>query len=193
VESLPLTASPLRRDSASQVRLWVAAQGGNDEALTGLLLPHAQTLRYVCQGILRNTEDAEDAVQETYFRALKGFSRFRGEAQLKTWLVRIAVRVCAEKRRSHREELPLEEAIQRMALPSPEKNAVRRVMLDEALALLPPGRRVAVLLLADGWSQTEIGQAQGWSVARVKVELYRARRTLNAWASRQGWQEEELP
>lgn len=184
-------ASPLGRDSVSQVKLWVAAQAGDDEALTGLLLPHAQTLRYVCQGMLRNAEDTEDAVQETYFRAIKGFSTFRGEAQLKTWLVRIAVRVCAERIRSRRDELPLDMAMH-ASTPSPESNALRRAMLDEALSLLPPGRRVAVLLLAEGWSQREIGDAQGWSVARVKVELYRARRTLDAWAQRQNWQGDEL-
>jgi RNA polymerase sigma-70 factor, ECF subfamily len=182
VGTLPLTTSPLRRETRTEARLLAAAQAGERKALESLLTPHAQTLRYVCLGILRNADDAEDAVQETYFRAVKGLSTFRGQAQLKTWLVRIAVNVCAERRRSRRDEVSLDEL--HAALPSPEGAVVKRILLDQALAILPPARRIAFLLLADGWSQREIGEAQGWSVARVKVELYRARRALDAWAAR---------
>ena len=69
---------------------------------------------------------------------------------------------------------------------------VRQVLLDEALATLSAPRRVALLLKAEGWTLEEIGLAQGWSVARVKVELFRARTGLEKWAEKKAAEEARL-
>ena len=50
---------------------------------------------YLC-----DTAMAEDAVQETFFKAWKGYDRFRGEAEEKTWLTRIAINTCKDLMKS---------------------------------------------------------------------------------------------
>ena len=170
--------------------LLAAARAGDSHAIEQLLLPHEPTLRAVCQGMLgRRKEDVEDAVQETFLRALRGLESFRGEASLKTWLVKIAVHVCSARSQKSPTECALEENIA-LATPSPERAVVRQALLTEALATLSAPRRVALLLKAEGWTLEEIGQAQGRSVARVKVELFRARTGLAKWAQTKSAEDE---
>lgn len=171
--------------------LLARARAGDRRAVEALLLPDEPVLRALCRRALQGTgEDPEDAVQEAYYRAIRALPEYRGDAELRTWLARIALNVCLELRRRRSrvapddEARPVAEEVDARAL-SPEGQAVRRGMLDEALACLTPVQRTAFLLKeAEGWSLAEVGAAHGWSVMRVKVELYRARRKLGAWARR---------
>ena len=54
-----------------------------------------QLLR-LCFAYLCDTALAEDAVQETFFKAWKGYDRFRGESEERTWLTRIAINTCKD-------------------------------------------------------------------------------------------------
>jgi RNA polymerase sigma-70 factor, ECF subfamily len=184
-ETRPLAAPP-------NTTLLSAARGGDASAIEQLLLPHEPTLRAVCRGMLGRREDAEDAVQETFLKALRGLESFRGEASLKTWLVKIAVHVCAARQKKYPAESSLDESLTPLSTPSPERAIVRQALLTEALATLSPNRRVALLLKAEGWTLEEIGQAQGWSAARVKVELFRARVALEKWAQKKADEEARI-
>ena len=55
---------------------------------------------HLCFAYLGDLALSEDAVQETFFRAWKGYARFRGEAQEKTWLTRIAINACKDLMKS---------------------------------------------------------------------------------------------
>ena len=63
-----------------------------DEAITRWEKPMLR----LCYAYLCDTAMAEDAVQETFFKAWKNFGRFRGEAEEKTWLTRIAINTCKD-------------------------------------------------------------------------------------------------
>jgi RNA polymerase sigma-70 factor, ECF subfamily len=162
----------------------VAAQAGDEAALATLLVPHEGMLRSLCRGVLGNADEAEDAVQETFLKAIQNLGSFRGDSELKTWLVRIALNVCYSARRR-----PLIESLQEefiaLTTPSPERQVVRQALLEEALSTLSVTRRAAYLLKIEGWSLKEIGLAQGWSEPRVKVELFRTRQILAKWAGHQ--------
>ena len=54
----------------------------------------------LCYAYLGDTALAEDAVQETFFKAWKNYGRFRGEAGEKTWLTRIAINTCKDLMKS---------------------------------------------------------------------------------------------
>src|SRR5260370_14257289 len=71
-----------------------AGRAGDPAALEQLLALHQRSLFVLCQGILGHPDDAEDAVQETFLRALRGLHTFRGDAAFRTWLFRIAVNIC---------------------------------------------------------------------------------------------------
>ena len=146
--------------------------------------------------MLRNQEDAEDALQETFLQVYRGLKSFEGRSTFSTWLFRLATNVCLMKIR-HREtepagHLPLEEYLpqheegQHPPIQDwPEKpeevllNKESRTKMLEALEKLPAEYR-AVFILRDieGFSNVETGEALGISVAAVKSRLHRARLNL---------------
>jgi RNA polymerase sigma-70 factor (ECF subfamily) len=179
---------------AAEAVLLRACQRGDRAALEQLLTPHQRPLLAFCHGMLGHTEDAEDAAQETLFRALRSLPRFRGEASFRTWLLRIAVNVCLNWKRGRRPTEPLDEAslVTSRDVSCPEAIVLRRLQMTDALNALRPHHR-AVLLLKEqeGWSMTEIATALQWSVKRVDNELYRARRALVEWRRRNEGEGEE--
>jgi len=169
---------------------------------------HRAALTGHCYRMLGSPAEAEDAVQETLVRAWRSLDRFEQRASLRTWLYRIATRVCLDalSDRSRRERpvdlgpagtvddpltaLPrshwLEPVPDASALPAdadPSELAVLRQSIRlafvAALQHLPPRQRAA-LILADvlGWSAAEVAESLDTTVAAVNSALQRARATL---------------
>jgi RNA polymerase sigma-70 factor (ECF subfamily) len=165
-----------------------AGQAGDRAALEQLLALHERPLLALCYGILVHAEDAEDAVQETFLRALRALPRFeQRSATFRTWLFRIAVNVCLNWKRDRRLTMSLDEESAHPALvaASPEAIALSRLQVSEALSGLPARHRAIFLLkVLEGWSLAEIGAAMSCSPIRVKNELSRARRALAEWQAR---------
>jgi RNA polymerase sigma-70 factor, ECF subfamily len=161
---------------------------GDRGALERLLAPHKHSLVAVCYGVLGSAEDAEDAAQETFLRALRALPSFRGDSAFRSWLIRIALNICFSWKSARHPTEPWEEEQSAAAAGagSPEGIALGHLRLMEALNSLPPHRRAALLLKEwEGCSLGEIGDVMGWNVTRVKNELYRARRSLAEWQRRE--------
>ena len=70
-----------------------------EEEITRLVEEHQLALLRLCFAYLHDRALAEDAVQETFLKAFRGFSQFRGDSSEKTWLTKIAVNTCRDFQR----------------------------------------------------------------------------------------------
>jgi RNA polymerase sigma-70 factor (ECF subfamily) len=161
---------------------------------------HRRELTGYCYRMLASPFEAEDAVQETFIRAWKGYDRFEGRAALRSWLYRIATNVCLDmigsrERRARPMDLgPSQEPILELAAIQPEVTWIEptpdpadvavdretiRLAFVAALQHLPPRQR-AVLILAEvlRWKASEVAELLETSVASVNSALQRARATL---------------
>ncbi|HZO89133.1 MAG TPA: sigma-70 family RNA polymerase sigma factor [Chthonomonadaceae bacterium] len=143
------------RAGTAEDALLQAGRAGDPAALETLLAPHERALYALCYGVLGRAEDAEDAVQETFLRALRALPGFRGSASVRTWLLRIALHICLDWKGARRPAQPWSEALAGMAAEaaSPEALVVRSLRALEALrALLPRQRALLLLKEVEGWS-----------------------------------------
>jgi RNA polymerase sigma-70 factor (ECF subfamily) len=159
------------------------ALAGETVALDRLLSPYQSALYRLCRNMLGHAEDAEDAVQETYLRAIRALPKFRRDANIYSWLFRIAVNVCLNGKRVGDRTVPLEMASDSAdTQASPEDVTLTRVEIDQALAILSLRQRTVFLLREqEGWSVPEIAEALQCTHRRVNNELYQTRRALEAW------------
>ena len=174
-------------DGSVEAALLAAGRAGDPAALERLLARHQQALYRLCCGVLGHPQEAEDAVQETFLRALRALPGFRGDASFRTWLFRIALNLCLRWKASRPAAAPWSEDLLGdhpviLVGPSPEAIALRHLRVREALGRLQPRQR-AVLLLKEreGWTVAEIGHALGWKPNRVEYELHKSRRALIEW------------
>ena len=163
------------------------------------VLPHLDDVFTLAHYFLRNSADAEDAVQECYLRALRHFDGYRGPA-MKPWLLTILRNVCnAEFARRGRQE-PADHDLETKASDAPlwqepqasPEAALLRAHDDDTIraliAALPQQfREVIVLREINDLSYQEIAQVAGVPVGTVMSRLARARAMLrSAWNVAEG-------
>src|SRR5260370_16675638 len=85
----------------SDERLVAAAKIGHSGAFNNLYKRHAEKMFRITYRILRNREDAEDAVQECFLNALLHLKNFDGRSRFSTWLTRIAINAALMKLRKN--------------------------------------------------------------------------------------------
>lgn len=164
-----------------------AAREGDREAFEQLVRATQADTYTLALRLTGNEEDAHDVLQETYLRAYRGLSRFRGDAQFTTWLYRITAN-CANthlgRRTRHRHDQLDDDAP--IADQRRESDPVDRADLGElredlaeALRQLPPKLR-SVIVLRDIYDlpHESIAAELGISETAAKVRLHRARKRL---------------
>ena len=133
----------------------------------------------LCYLYLHDRQLAEDAVQETFIRALRGWSSFRGDCSEKTWLTGIAVRVCCDVRRSFWFRRVDRRAAIDMLQEGSQSASEDARELTLAVMNLPVRLREAVILhYYQGLSVTETAQALGITQPSVSNRLKRGREKL---------------
>jgi len=173
-------------------------RAGDDDAFEALVRSQTPRLLAVTRRMLRNEEDAKDAVQEAFISAFKSLDSFEGSCQVSTWLHRIAVNSSLMKLRSQRRkpEQPIE-ALLPTFLEDGHHAAHPQDWSEDALALverreerdfvracidqLPEGHRT-VLILRDieEMDTEETARLLGTTANVVKVRLHRARQALRS-------------
>lgn len=179
----------------SDLQLARCCASGDAEAVRHLVTANNQRLFRAGWSILKNRQEAEDALQSCYAKALAAIHNFEGRSSLTTWLTRIAInealaRKRAQKRRRRHLEAEgvqvLENYREQLAkgsqAPNPEAEAAReqlRSMLERAIADLPENfRTVFVLHEIEGVSVEEAAHTLEIPTGTVKTRLMRARRRL---------------
>jgi RNA polymerase sigma-70 factor, ECF subfamily len=151
-----------------------------------LMLPLANDAYNLARWLMKNQEDAEDAVQESYLRAFRFFASFQG-TNFRGWLLRIVRNTCYTAlgaRKIRDQEVPLEEKVDEIEdhSPLPPANLARKATVEavrEAIATLPVEFREAVVLRElEGLSYKEISEVTEVPIGTVMSRLARARHQL---------------
>jgi RNA polymerase sigma-70 factor (ECF subfamily) len=149
------------------------------------VLPHLTAAYNLARWLTGNEDDAEDAVQESYLRALRFFSGFRGGSS-RPWLLAIVRNTCYTWLRRNRMEEPGMELDEELHVdtnsPSPEAillAAARSDLVRRALEELPAEfREIVILREMEGLSYKEIAEVTAIPVGTVMSRLARARARL---------------
>jgi RNA polymerase sigma-70 factor, ECF subfamily len=197
------TFFPVENDTSavSDLRAWseeqliAAAKIGRRAPFGELCERHVKKVFSVIHRIMRNREDAEDAVQDCLLNAFAHVKDFDERSQFATWLTRIAINAALAKlRKKHWKcEIPMNESNPanelerhsefRDAAPDPEETyrlRERRQILKVAILALRPGaRRVVELHQLHEHSLTETAQILGISPTAAKARMFHARVALH--------------
>ena len=174
--------------NADQV-LVEAAQAGDSDAVSSLVRRYQTRIYNFALTLTANPADAEDLAQETFIRAFRGLHRFRGDSSFKNWLYRIAANAAHTRRGKQLRHAAIwdtrvesDEVSERhlaSAAESVELRAIRRQVIDRALAALTPDQRAAVVLHdVEGLEYREIGDVLNIPIGTVMSRIFRARRRL---------------
>jgi RNA polymerase sigma-70 factor (ECF subfamily) len=189
------TGGPTRRRmiERDEYDFLAAAKRGDSAAFEILCKQSASTVFHVAQRMMRNNEDAEDVVQESFQRAFLHLKSFNGDSRFSTWLSRIAINAALMKLRKKRHpwDVSLDESaeteqsfrldVEDQGL-NPEQLYVqkeRRRLLSEAMNELTPGMRKAIELRGLEERTTEqTARIMGISVSAVKTRVFHGRKKL---------------
>lgn len=161
-----------------------ARRGAREAAFQELVTRYRHRLFAVCVRVLGSPQDAEEAVQETFVRLARHADTFRGEAQLSTWLYRVAKNVCTDHVRydARRPSTPVADVTEVSDTADgndPIAGHAGMAAVGEALDQLDELSRQLVLLVAvDGLSYAEAGEVAGLAIGTVKSRVSRARQRL---------------
>ena len=167
------------------------ALGRDEAAVRAILKANNQRLYRLARGILRNDNEAEDVVQETYVRAFTHLADFRGASSLATWLSRIAMNEALGRLRRERPGVELnalpQGTLEAQIIPfphastadDPEKSMARReiqFVVELAIDELPElFRLVFIARVVEGMSIEETAETLELKPETVKTRLHRAR------------------
>ena len=160
----------------------------DDERAFGELVHRYESKVYsLALKMLRNPEDAEDVLQDTFLRAYRGIKSFQGNSTFSTWIYRITANSALMRlRRKHLPTVSIDDADEREApiniadwAPGPVEQLLtqetQQAMNDAVQSLPPEFRQVFVLRDIEELSNSEVAEILDLSVAAVKSRLHRAR------------------
>ncbi|HTU90056.1 MAG TPA: sigma-70 family RNA polymerase sigma factor, partial [Gemmataceae bacterium] len=162
-----------------------------DAAFAALVRRHGPLVFSVCQSVLRQREDAEDALQAAFLILAQKAASIRRQEGLSGWLQRVAYHVAlrarAGKARRQTEEAKAAPAAAASSIGDDLSWGEVRTMLHAELAALPEQFRTPlVLCYLEGLTQEEAARRLGWTAATVKGRLQRGREKLRRRLERRG-------
>jgi RNA polymerase sigma-70 factor (ECF subfamily) len=181
----------LKAAASDDLDLVHATKNGDVAAFEQLVKRYDRKLFRIAQSVTHNAEDAQDVVQEAFFKAFQNLEKFREESKFSTWIIRITVNQSLMKLRSQHatravsldddfrsdeDMLPLEVADW---APNPEQlywaSELRGILLKALTEMRPILRAVFVIRDIEGLSIDQTAEVLNLSECAVKARLWRAR------------------
>lgn len=155
---------------------------GDGDALVPLIKRHQQRVLTTAYRFTGRWDAAEDIAQEAFVRVFRSAAAYSPQAAFSTWLYRLVVNLCLDRKRKAVRETNLLAALRlRQPLTTGETDPAdeRTARVRAAVARLPDRQRLALILHRfDGMSHQEIAAVTGWSVGAVESCLVRAYESL---------------
>lgn len=183
-------------DDADESRFIERLRRRDEAAFDELVRTQGPRVLAVVQRLIGDRAEAEDLTQEVFVSVFKSISEFRGDSKLSTYIHRIAINHCHNRRKylgrrarpgkeawdgdSHEDgdsHVPLVSAVARPDHQA-EGHETERLVQRALLALAEDHRELVVLRDIEGLAYDEIGQITGLPEGTVKSKLHRARAEL---------------
>lgn len=156
---------------------------------------YQEKVRNTCYRFVKNADDADDVAQDVFIQVYESLANFRAEAELSTWIYRIAVNksldfIRKQKRKKRFGQLTslfgFNEEKEEIILPAdgnPQmdlEDKERKQILDSAIDQLPEKQKTAITLSKyEGFSNKEIAEIMGVSLSAVEALMHRAKSNLH--------------
>jgi RNA polymerase sigma-70 factor, ECF subfamily len=193
----PDAAAPTPADT--DLMLVERTVAGDQKAYELLVLKYQRRIERLIGRMVRDTDLVEDIAQETFIRAYRALSQFRGEAQFYTWLYRIAVNTAKKALVDLKRDPLVSESALRGGDEEDETSSVENELttaetpetvlaakeiaaaVNSAMEALPDELRQAVTLREiEGLSYEDIAEAMNCPIGTVRSRIFRAREAISA-------------
>jgi RNA polymerase sigma-70 factor, ECF subfamily len=190
VASSPSMTTRIDRDST----LVAALRRGDPMAVEDLVATYGDRAGRLAIRITRNTQDAEEALQDAFLSVIRKIDTFRGDSAFGSWVYRIVANASYQRcriRRGRDADVSLENLLPvfdehgrhvgpitdwSKSADDPARRTELRTVLSSAIDELPADYRAALLLRdVEGLSHREIAETLGLTVVNVKTRVHRAR------------------
>jgi len=180
------------RPKDEDVQLVDRVLAGETQAFETLVRRHERRVFRTTLAVAGNSEDAEEAMQDTFVKAYQHLGEFRRDSRFSTWLTRIAINEGLQRRRRHRDQASLDDPENGFDPPAPrrleewssdpEKRYAaqeRKRLVEGAIRSLPAAYRVVVVLRdIEELPAEEAAEVLGLSLPALKSRLLRGRLML---------------
>jgi RNA polymerase sigma-70 factor (ECF subfamily) len=164
---------------------------GNSRAATAFVRKYQSFVYATALRFLRDHDDADDAAQESFIKALRNLKSFRGDSSVKTWLYRITTNVCSNHARKRNLRSMFSREVDDAVLEFPDNNPLPDKNLESkefeqnflnALNRLPEKQRETFALrYFDDLTYEEISEMLGTSTGGLKANYFQAVQKLTKY------------
>jgi RNA polymerase sigma-70 factor (ECF subfamily) len=177
-------------DKQAEQILVEQTRGGSPEAFADLVRMYSPLVYQVSLNILQNCADAEDNVQNTFWKAYESIGRFEGRSRFSTRLVRIAINEALMRIRAHGPEYLILDALKpenkesallgiRRGRADPERQYLAKELTAKAFLGFPASLVDTFIRKAEGWTQRELAGEMGITLSALKSRMFQARERMH--------------
>jgi RNA polymerase sigma-70 factor (ECF subfamily) len=172
--------------AATDADLLERSRSGDAAAFKQLVVRYQGRVAGVVQSMLGRTAEAEDVGQEVFIRFYQSIDKFKGDAALSTYLIRIAINLSLNeiRRRKRRNAVFGSEEEGRFAITSDDRSDTKEMVTYELKKLDPDFQSVVTLRLIEGYSTEETSEILGIPLGTVLSRLSRAQKKLKSILSK---------